>query len=157
METNADGTYHLQLMLQFFQAQERQSQTFAAQNICQHKEALGCIWFWDLRCQVGPLPAIILSSFGLHLVLGSEMSGGPPIGHYFKNFRSKTPLPRSESSSDFLSKFVSPLPPQNPVKDGFGVRGIGIPFYWISFNIINLIPESIDPTTFSGTLKIPLQ
>ena len=33
METNADGTYHLHLMLQFFQAQERQSQTFAFAGI----------------------------------------------------------------------------------------------------------------------------
>ena len=40
---------------------------------------------------------------------------------------------------------------------GSGVCGIGIPFYWITFNIINLIQESIDPTAFSGTFEIPIR
>ena len=94
-------------------------------------EALGRIWFQDLKWQVG----WILSANWLFL--GSE-----------------TPLPRSESSSDFLIRFLGPPSPLESWQKGFGVCGIGIPFYWITFNIINLIQESIDPTAFSGTFEV---
>ena len=52
---------------------------------------------------MGPLPATILSSFGLHLVLGSEMSGGPPIGHYFNFFSLQN------SASGKTHHFINPF------------------------------------------------
>lgn len=47
LETNSDGTHHLHMMLQFFRAQDRNSQTFAFEGVCpngQPNDLLGEGW-----------------------------------------------------------------------------------------------------------------